>query len=110
MDVESTVTREVVVRPAHEPAPAVVEWLAEELEKAPASGHSMSPWGPWPAHGWPNGRSRVWTSSHVLGRTWVRFYEAGFHVGLGKAAGDLSGWPARPAGPRPACPVSGCGV
>jgi hypothetical protein len=30
VDVESTVTREVVVRPAHEPEHAVVEWLAEE--------------------------------------------------------------------------------
>ena len=35
MDVDSTVTREVVVRPAHEPEPEAVELLAEELEKAP---------------------------------------------------------------------------
>ena len=32
---ESTVTREVGVRPAHEPAHEGVEWLAEELEQAP---------------------------------------------------------------------------
>ena len=24
-------------------------------------------WGPWPAHGWPNGRSKVWTLSRALG-------------------------------------------
>ena len=35
VDLESNVTREVVVRPAHEPEPAAVELLAEELEKAP---------------------------------------------------------------------------
>ena len=35
MDVESTVTREVVVRPAHEPEHEAVELLAEEWEKAP---------------------------------------------------------------------------
>jgi hypothetical protein len=35
VDVESTVTREVVVRPAHEPEQAVVELLAVELEQAP---------------------------------------------------------------------------
>ena len=35
VDLDSTVTREVVVRPANEPEHAVVEWLAEELEKAP---------------------------------------------------------------------------
>jgi hypothetical protein len=35
VDVESKVTREVVGRPAKEPEPAVVAWLAEELEKAP---------------------------------------------------------------------------
>ena len=34
-DLESKVTREVVVRPAHEPEHEVVEWLAEALEKAP---------------------------------------------------------------------------
>jgi hypothetical protein len=32
---ESTVTREVVVRPANEPEHAAVEWLAETLEQAP---------------------------------------------------------------------------
>jgi hypothetical protein len=32
---ESTVPREVVVRPAHEPEPAAVELLAEALEQAP---------------------------------------------------------------------------
>ena len=42
VDVASTVTREVVVRPAHEPEHAVVEWLAEALEKAP---------GLWPRDG-----------------------------------------------------------
>jgi hypothetical protein len=35
VDVASQVTREVGVRPAHEPEHAVVEWLAEALEKAP---------------------------------------------------------------------------
>jgi hypothetical protein len=35
VDLESHVTREVVVRPANEPEHAVVEWLAEELEQAP---------------------------------------------------------------------------
>jgi hypothetical protein len=35
VDVESTVTREVGVRPAHEPEHAVVEVLAEEWETAP---------------------------------------------------------------------------
>jgi hypothetical protein len=35
VDVDSTVTREVVVRPAHEPEHEAVELLAEELEKAP---------------------------------------------------------------------------
>jgi Transposase DDE domain/Transposase domain (DUF772) len=35
VDVESKVTREVIVRPANEPEHAVVELLAEELEKAP---------------------------------------------------------------------------
>ena len=35
VDLDSTVTREVVVRPANEPEHAVVEWLAEALEKAP---------------------------------------------------------------------------
>jgi hypothetical protein len=35
VDLESNVTREVVVRPANEPEHAVVELLAEELEKAP---------------------------------------------------------------------------
>ena len=35
MDVDSTVTREVVVRPANEPEHEAVELLAEELEKAP---------------------------------------------------------------------------
>jgi hypothetical protein len=34
-DVESTVTREVVVRPAHEPEHEAGELLAEEVEKAP---------------------------------------------------------------------------
>src|SRR5947209_4534655 len=35
MDLDSTVTREVVVRPANEPEHEAVELLAEELEKAP---------------------------------------------------------------------------
>jgi hypothetical protein len=35
VDLDSNVTREVVVRPANEPEHAVVELLAEELEKAP---------------------------------------------------------------------------
>src|SRR2546427_853333 len=35
MDVDSNVTREVVVRPANEPEHEAVELLAEELEKAP---------------------------------------------------------------------------
>lgn len=35
VDVDSQVTREVVVRPANEPEHAVVELLAEELDKAP---------------------------------------------------------------------------
>jgi Transposase DDE domain len=35
VDVDSHVTREVVVRPAHEPEHEAVERLAEELEKAP---------------------------------------------------------------------------
>jgi Transposase DDE domain len=35
VDVDSKVTREVVVRPAHEPEHEAVELLAEELEKAP---------------------------------------------------------------------------
>jgi Transposase DDE domain len=35
VDLESKVTREGVVRPAHEPEHEVVAWLAEELEKAP---------------------------------------------------------------------------
>src|SRR5262244_4297500 len=35
VDLDSKVTREVVVRPANEPEYAVVELLAEELEKAP---------------------------------------------------------------------------
>jgi len=35
VDLDSTVTREVVVRPAHEPEHEAVELLAEELEKAP---------------------------------------------------------------------------
>jgi DDE family transposase/transposase-like protein DUF772 len=35
VDLDSKVTREVVVRPANEPEHAVVELLAEELEKAP---------------------------------------------------------------------------
>jgi hypothetical protein len=35
VDVDSKVTREVVVRPANEPEHAVVELLAEEVEKAP---------------------------------------------------------------------------
>ena len=35
VDLDSKVTREVVVRPAHEPEHEVVELLAEELEKAP---------------------------------------------------------------------------
>jgi hypothetical protein len=35
VDLASTVTREVVVRPANEPESAEVELLAEELEKAP---------------------------------------------------------------------------
>ena len=110
-DLESTVTREVVVRPAHEPEHEVVELLAEALEKAPGllqlnvdlgsmASPRMAQWAeqgvsilarPWPTH-------------------WSAFYQAGFHVGLCEDAGDLSGWPACPDGPRPACPVSGCGV
>ena len=35
VEVDSTVTREVVVRPANEPEHVVVAWLAEALEKAP---------------------------------------------------------------------------
>src|SRR5437764_1092149 len=35
VDLDSKVTREVVVRPANEPEHEVVELLAEELEKAP---------------------------------------------------------------------------
>ena len=35
VDLDSTVTREVVVRPANEPEHEAVELLAEELEKAP---------------------------------------------------------------------------
>ena len=71
VDVDSTVTREVVVRPANEPEPAVVEWLAEALDKAPGLlqldvdlGYMASP------------RIAQWAAQgiyilHVLGRTMV---------------------------------------
>ena len=41
MDLDSTVTREVVVRPANEPEHEAVELLAEEWEKALACCSSM---------------------------------------------------------------------
>jgi len=59
MDVESKVTREVVVRPAHEPEPEAGELMAEEWEKAPGLlqlasdlGDMASPrMAPWAAQG-----------------------------------------------------------
>jgi Transposase DDE domain/Transposase domain (DUF772) len=71
VDLDSKITREVVVRPANEPEHEVVELLAEELEKAPGLlqldvdlGYMASPriaqWAeqgvyiiarPWPQHG-----------------------------------------------------------
>jgi hypothetical protein len=41
--------------------------------KPPACCSSIAIWGTWPAPGWPHGRSRVSTLSHVLGRKVVRF-------------------------------------
>src|SRR5215475_10808352 len=45
-----------------------------------------------------------------LAAKWSAFYQTGFHAGLCEDAGELAGWPVRPDGPRPACPVSGGGV
>ena len=77
MDLDSTVTREVVVRPANEPEHEAVELLAEELEKAP-----------WPVaaryrpgiHGEPThcpmgGAGRVHYRS-PLATSWSAFHEA----------------------------------
>ena len=67
VDLDSQVTREVVVRPANEPEHEVVELLAKELEKGPGLLSLILTWGPWPAHGLPNGRSKVCTLSRALG-------------------------------------------
>ena len=68
VDLDSTVIREVVVRPANEPEHEAVELLAEELEKPPACCSSISTWDTWPAHGLPNGRRRACTLSLAPGR------------------------------------------
>jgi hypothetical protein len=68
VDLDSKVTREVVVRPANEPEHAVVEWLAEELEKAPGLLQRDVDLGYMVAPGLPNGRRRVSTLLHGLGR------------------------------------------
>ena len=60
------------VRPMSRSMKSWSGWL-KSWRKPPACCSSMSTWGPWPAHGWPNGRSRACPSSHVLGRTLVRF-------------------------------------
>jgi hypothetical protein len=67
LDLDSKVTREVVVCPANEPEYAAVELLAQELEKAPGLLQLASTWGTWPAHGLRNGRRRGCTSSPVPG-------------------------------------------
>ena len=67
VDLDSTVTREVVVRPAHEPEHAVVELLAAELENSPGLlqldidlGYLASPrMAPWAAQG-----------VHIMARPW----------------------------------------
>ncbi len=58
IDVESNVTREMVVRPAHAPEPAAVALLVEAWENAPGLLQLASE-ETWPAYSWPNGRSRA---------------------------------------------------
>ena len=67
MDLDSTVTREVVVRPANEPEHEVVELLAAELEKVQACGSSTSTWALWRVRGWPSGRRKGCTSWRAPG-------------------------------------------
>jgi hypothetical protein len=81
VDVESTVIREVVIRPANEPEHEAVELLAAELDKAPGLlqldidlGYMASPrMAPWAAQGvdiiarpWPQGGPLFTTHDFIL--------------------------------------------
>ena len=68
LDLESHVTREVVVRPANEPEHAAVELLVETLSSRQGCSSLISTWGTWPVHALRNGPSRAFTSLPAPGR------------------------------------------
>jgi hypothetical protein len=111
LDVDSTVTREVVVGPAHQPEPEAVERLAEEWEQGPGlfqldidlgsrASLRMAPWAaPRRAHpGSPLAARRAAVD------------QTRRHAGLPARHRHLSQRPARADGPRPGGPVSGQGL
>ena len=111
VDLDSKVTREVVVRPANEPEHEAVELLAEELEKAPGLlqldidlGYMASP------------RIAQWAEQgvYIIARPWPQvgplFTKHDFTLDFAGMQVTCPGGQTRPHGPRQACPVSGCGV
>ena len=75
MDLDSTVTREVVVRPANEPEHEAVELLAEELEKALCAARYRPGIHGEPTHCPRGGAGRVHYRS-PLATSWSAFHEA----------------------------------
>ena len=73
LDLDSKVTREVVVRPANEPEHEAVELLAETLEQAPGLLQLDIDLGYMASPGLPNGQRRACTLSPAPGRKLVRF-------------------------------------
>jgi len=96
VDLDSKVTREVVVRPANEPEHEAVELLAEELEKAPGLLQLDIDLGYMASPGLPNGRSRASILLLAPGRKSGHCSQRMIHLRLCGYAGDLSGGPERP--------------
>ena len=106
VDLDSTVTREVVVRPANEPEHEAVELLAEDVGESSrpvAARHRPG------VHGQPTDcpRGGAGCGHHrpSLAASGSAFHQAGVSLGFRSDAGDLSERTNRPHGPRPACPV-----
>jgi hypothetical protein len=110
VDLESTVPREVVVRPAHAPAHAAGERRAETLEHAPGLWQLASDLGdmaspriaPWAEQG-GDMRARPWPHVGPL------CTKQACLVDCAARPGTCPGGHTVPPGPRQGCPVSGGG-
>ena len=111
VDLESTVTREVVVRPAHEPEQEAVELLAETLEHAPGLLPLASDLGSMASP-----RSAQWAEQGVslLARPWPHvgplFTKQAFLVDCAALQGTCPGGPTVPLvpGKEAQCPAAAC--